>query len=131
MKKKITYFAQREDLESRYIPENPQLTWLLKGQIYFRKWSPNLLDQIVGERLFSEKNSSCLNGLCGSTPGSTNIAVAGKWTLNEDVWTLLKMGMSFQPAMLVCQRVAGQPSLFSIYGSASTFLSQLRGRDFK
>ena len=42
-------------------------SWLgFWGEIYFRKWSPTLLDQIVGERL-KEKNSSCLNGLCGYT----------------------------------------------------------------
>ena len=39
------------------------------------------------------------------TPGSTNIAVAGKWGPRiEDVNFLLKMGL-FQPAMLVYQRV--------------------------
>ena len=38
------------------------------------------------------------------TPGSTNIAFAGKWTRIEDVNFLLNMGI-FQPAMLVYQRV--------------------------
>ena len=41
----------------------------------------------------------------GYTPGSTNIAVAGKWTRIESMYFLLKMGI-FQPAMLVYQRVA-------------------------
>ncbi len=31
--------------------------------------------------------------------GSTNIAVAGTWTLNDHVWMLLKMGMSLTFAM--------------------------------
>ena len=39
------------------------------------------------------------------TPGSSNIAVAGKWSRIESMYFRLKMGMSFQPAMLVYQRV--------------------------
>ena len=39
------------------------------------------------------------------TPGSTNIAVAGKWGPRiESMYFLLEMGI-FQPAMLVYQRV--------------------------
>ena len=38
-------------------------------------------------------------------PGSPNIAVAGKWGPRiESMYFLLKMGMSFQPAMLVKPR---------------------------
>ena len=73
--------------------------------------------------------SSIFNFLFASqiyTPGSSNIAVAGKWTRIEDVWILLKMRI-FQPAMLVYQRVLQISTLHLIY-QPGTKISRQIGR---
>ena len=68
---------------------------LWRPLLYFLQWKPSHLPEDVNNY----------------TPGSTHIAMDGKWTRIELMWVfnVEKMGI-IQPAMLVCQREICQVS---------------------